>query len=98
MLNVIRNPGDKVHRGLQHQQTSRCTTVANRILRFPQVMEATGLSRSTIYNRLNPKHKNYDASFPRPAALGPRLVGWKEISIDQWIDETIKAGRQVPNQ
>jgi len=46
--------------------------VANAILRFPQVVEITGLPRSTIYAKLA------DDNFPRPIKLGERSVGWVE--------------------
>ncbi len=63
--------------------------MASSILRFPQVTTRTGLSRSTIYNRLDPSHKTYDPTFPKPISLGPRLVGWSSEEVDQWIEETL---------
>ena len=46
----------------------------------------TGLSRSTIYVRLD------QGRFRRPVSLGSRAVGWIE-SEDEWIRERIKASR-----
>jgi prophage regulatory protein len=40
------------------------------ISRLPQVRSRTGLSRSTIYNRIK------ERSFPAPIRLGPRTIGW----------------------
>ena len=57
------------------------------ILRLPQVMERTGLSRSTIYLRIS------EGCFPQPISLGPRTVGWIEEEIDSWIEERVKASR-----
>ncbi|NQV70992.1 MAG: AlpA family phage regulatory protein [Pseudohongiella sp.] len=62
----------------------------NRIMRFSEMQEVTGLSRSTIYNRLNPEHKNYDPGFPKPAPLGPRLVGWSSESVELWIQKILQ--------
>ena len=63
--------------------------MSNKILRFRQVIECTGLSRSTLYNRMDPKSKSYDPSFPKPSPLGARLVGWSSKEIDQWVEETL---------
>ncbi len=57
------------------------------ILRRPQVEARTGLSRSTIYARMQ------DGTFPRPILLGSRAVGWLEHEIDDWLDQRIKASR-----
>lgn len=48
-----------------------------RILRRKQLEDRTGLSRSTIYARLNPKSPNYDPTFPRPIELGHRMKNRK---------------------
>ncbi len=58
------------------------------ILRLPQVMARTGLSRSTIYLRIS------QGRFPRPISLGPRAVGWIKEEIDQWLEEQIMASRK----
>lgn len=59
-----------------------------RILRLQEVVEKTGLSRSTIYERMNPESKRFDKTFPLPIKLGSdisRSVGWIESSVDLWI-------------
>ena len=47
----------------------------DRILRFPEVKSASGLKRSSIYNRIK------EGLFPKPITLGPRMVGWRESEI-----------------
>ncbi|MFM0565808.1 AlpA family transcriptional regulator [Paraburkholderia sediminicola] len=49
------------------------------ILRRKQVESATGLSRSTIYQRIK------DKTFPRAIQLGPRAVGWRAGDIDAFL-------------
>ena len=49
------------------------------ILRRKQVEKRTGLSRSTIYLRIQ------EGTFPRPINLGVRAVGWLENEIEAWI-------------
>ena len=62
-----------------------------RFLRLPEVLARTGLSRSTIYVRLD------QGRFPRPVSLGGRAVGWIESEVDEWIRERIDESR-VRNQ
>lgn len=54
-----------------------------KILRLPEVMSATGLSRSTIYAYVA------NERFPKPIKLGPRAVGWLVIDIEEWINGLI---------
>lgn len=53
-----------------------------RIMRLPEVQRRTGLSRSTIYVRLD------QGRFPKPVSLGARAVGWIESEVDEWIPRT----------
>lgn len=60
-----------------------------RILRRPQVEEKTGLGRTAIYSRINPKDPYHDPSFPKPIPLGGGKnppVGWLESELDSWIE------------
>ena len=58
-----------------------------RFLRLPEVLARTGLSRSTVYVRLD------EGRFPRPVSLGGRVVGWIEAEVDEWIRERIEKSR-----
>jgi len=58
-----------------------------RILRLPEVINRTGLSRSSIYLMIS---KN---DFPSQILLGERTIGFVEQDINNWIDERIKASR-----
>ena len=58
-----------------------------RFLRLPEVLTRTGLSRSTIYVRLD------QGRFPRPVSLGTRAVGWIEAEVDEWIRQRIAESR-----
>lgn len=62
----------------------------SRIIRLKEVMQLTGLSRSTIYDRMNPKSPRHDLSFPRNFSLGgtskrASAVGWMEEEVLAWI-------------
>lgn len=53
--------------------------MVDRILRRREVEHRVGLSRSTLYYRMQ------RGEFPQPVQLGPRAVGWREADVDEWI-------------
>lgn len=59
------------------------------ILRRKQVEARTGLSRSTIYERIKA------GTFPAPINLGEKAVGWIESEIDAWLNARIKESRKA---
>lgn len=65
------------------------------ILRRKQVEARTGLSRTTIYDRINPKSPRYDATFPKPISLGAGAVGWLEHEISAWLTSRVEASRKA---
>lgn len=54
------------------------------ILRRKQVEGRTGLSRSTLYLRIQ------EGTFPRPINLGSRAVGWLENEVESWLVSRIE--------
>ena len=50
-----------------------------RILRLPEVSQATGLSRSTIFRLVQ------SGSFPPSVKLTARTIGWPSTDIETWI-------------
>lgn len=50
-----------------------------RIIRLKEVMDSTGLARSTIYKYIS------EGAFPKPVSLGERCVGWVESEVQEWI-------------
>ena len=55
------------------------------VLRLKKVTEKTGLSRSSIYYKMNPASKYFDESFPKPIRLGAGSIGWLESDLDAWL-------------
>ena len=54
-----------------------------RIMRTPEVVRITGLSKTTIWRRVR------SGDFPAPIRLGglaTRSVGWREQEVENWID------------
>ncbi len=69
---------------------SDSTRIAGAILRRNQVEQAVGLSRSTIYQRIQ------DGTFPQPVSLGGRSVGWRVSDIELFLVDP--AGYWAPRQ
>lgn len=61
------------------------------ILRLKEVQARTGLSRSTIYQKLNQS----PSKFPQPISLGKRAIGFVESEINDWIQDRISESRQA---
>ncbi len=57
------------------------------ILRLPTVKVRTGLSRSSIYQRIA------EGSFPKQVSLGARAIGWLESEVDAWLASRIQISR-----
>jgi prophage regulatory protein len=60
-----------------------------KILRLPTVLDRTGLSRSTVYQRAA------EGKFPKSVSLGARAVGWIEAEVDEWIARQIEHSREI---
>lgn len=56
-----------------------------KIYRLPEVMDMTGLSRSSIYLRVSTDE------FPKPVKIGRRAIGWPEESIIAWQAKVMEA-------
>jgi prophage regulatory protein len=52
---------------------------ADRILRLKAVLDRTGLSRSTLYRKMQ------SGSFPKQIAISARCAGWRESAIARWM-------------
>ena len=52
-----------------------------RILRLPDVVRMTGISRSRIYVYMSRKAD----PFPRSIRLGPNMVGWRKSEVEAWL-------------
>jgi len=55
------------------------------LLRRVEVQVRTGLSRASIYDRLNPDSPRYDSSFPAPVRVGAMAVRWRQDEVEVWI-------------
>jgi len=66
------------------------------ILRRRDLEARLKLSRSTIYDKINPDSPRHDSSFPKPIRLGAgSAVGWLESEVEDWLRSRIDASRKL---
>jgi prophage regulatory protein len=51
----------------------------DRILRLNAVLDRTGLSRSTLYRKMQM------GTFPRQVRIATRCAGWRESAVNEWM-------------
>lgn len=62
------------------EHATEAPKLPDRILRLPAVLDRTGLSRSTLYRKIQ------EGTFPRQIALGARSAGWRESAVAEWMN------------
>ena len=50
-------------------------------MRLPEVVQLTGVSRSTVYRWMA------NGEFPKQVSLGSNTVAWLEAEIEDWIQQ-----------
>jgi Predicted transcriptional regulator len=55
------------------------TNTPDRILRLNAVLDRTGLSRSTLYRKMQ------NGTFPQNVRISTRCAGWRESAIEAWM-------------
>jgi len=60
-----------------------------RFIKLKEVMERTGLGRSSVYKQMS------EGTFPKNVSLGDRAVAWVESEIEDWIVERVAERDQV---
>lgn len=54
-----------------------------KLIRLKDVMDLTGLGRSSIYKFMD------ESRFPKSVSLGDRAVAWVESEVEEWIFDKI---------
>lgn len=54
---------------------------SERFLRLPDVLARTGLSRATIYRKME------QGTFPKNFHIARWCVGWRESAINEWLHD-----------
>lgn len=55
------------------------TDTPDRIIRLKAVLARTGLSRSTMYRKMQ------NGTFPKNVQISTRCTGWRESAISAWL-------------
>ena len=55
----------------------------DRFLRIRAVLDRTGLSRSTLYRKMQ------EGSFPKQIAISKRCARWRESAVNRWMANPI---------
>ena len=64
-----------------------------KVIRIKRLQDMLGLSRSTIYSRINPASKWFDPDFPKPFKIGGYAVGWDLREVVMFVDMKKQGGR-----
>lgn len=59
------------------------TDQTDRILRISAVLEQTGLSRSTLYRKMEA------GTFPKSLRISTRCAGWRQSAVNDWLRNPI---------
>ena len=51
----------------------------DRILRIRAVLQRTGLSRTTMYRKMQ------NGTFPKNIQISTRCAGWRESAVNEWM-------------
>lgn len=63
-------------------------TSSRRAIRLPDVLDMVGISKSSLYSRINPASPYYDESMPKPFKLGQSRNADRAPSVwweDEWL-------------
>jgi prophage regulatory protein len=58
-------------------------TEPDRILRIRTVLQRTGLSRSTLYRKIQ------EGTFPSQVPISTRGAGWRESAVNCWVADPV---------
>lgn len=59
------------------------TATPDRILRIAAVLARTGLTRSTLYRKIQ------QGTFPKQIRIATRCAGWRESAVNAWLQNPI---------
>ncbi len=69
-------------------QVEQVMPVQNRLIKLPEVLKMSGLSRTALYKRVR------EQQFPAPVKLSERSVAWLQSEVNAWIEAKVQ-GREA---
>lgn len=73
---------------MEQAETNILALAAKRHLKIDEVVALVGLSRATIYRRID------SGDFPKPIHLSARRRAWVKREIEDWMDALEEAPRE----
>ena len=74
---------------MEGMESAAVSTGEDAMLRYPEVVRRTGLSRVTIWRKVRA------GEFPPPRELSKNAVGWLESEIEVWRESRPRRGPVV---
>ena len=72
------------------QESLSAVQTPDRFLRIEAVLHRTGLSRATLYRKVQ------QGTFPKQVRIAERCVGWRESAVNDWQRNASRHGRANP--
>ena len=69
------------HKGQIMPEVKMSDESFDRILRIKSVLDRTGLTRSTLYRKMQ------HGTFPRQVSISQRCAGWRESAVNAWLQD-----------
>ncbi|WP_082370057.1 AlpA family transcriptional regulator [Novosphingobium sp. ST904] len=64
----------------------------NRLIRLNDVLHITGLSRSTLYRKID------EGTFPKQIRIAARCTAWRESDVVAWVEAPLTSpSHQAPS-
>ena len=57
-----------------------------KVIRIKRLQDMLGISKSTIYSRIDPDSKWFDPDFPKPFKIGGYAVGWDVREVMRFVE------------
>nr|WP_084445194.1 AlpA family phage regulatory protein [Sphingomonas sp. TDK1] len=68
------------------------SNATDRILRLKAVLALTGLTRSTLYRKMEA------GTCPASTQISTRCIGWRESAVTCWIDDPMRPSAALGQQ
>ena len=90
---LIKSDEDQAKALAQHIKLAplETETLQPNYVKGEDVKKMIGVSRSTVYDWINPKSPRFDNSFPKPVRLGINSIAWVDSELEDWLAKRIAA-------
>ncbi|WP_257222012.1 AlpA family transcriptional regulator [Acinetobacter sp. YH12151] len=79
---------------MKFEQVLTTNPTAEMLIPVTQLASMIHVSRSSLYDWMNPKSSRYDPTFPAPIKVG-RATRWLLSEINNWIEAKAKARNNI---